>query len=110
MSFAIKPGADIRGLQLPMHKVLVVVTNIYQRHGYETVVTSGLDGTHSAGSWHYYGYALDFRTNHVDKVKLPAMIEETKRSLGSDYFVLFEGDHLHVDARGYIARTFGREA
>jgi hypothetical protein len=38
------------------------------------------------------------------------MIEETKRSLGSDYFVLFEGDHLHVDARGYIARTFGREA
>jgi hypothetical protein len=100
----IKSGADIRGLHLCMRLVLKAVDSVYKRHGYDTVVTSGLDGTHSAGSFHYYGFAVDFRTNHLPVEKIAVIVEDVTAALGEDYFVLFEGDHLHVDARHYVMR------
>jgi len=102
MAFFIKAGVQMNGLMLPMRKVLIAVESIYKRMGYDTVVTSALDGTHSAGSLHYYGYALDFRTRHVAADKISALVDDVKKALGPNYFVLFEGDHLHVDYRAII--------
>ncbi len=72
----IKPGAIIAGLHPVMRSVLREADKIWKAHGEELVVTAGLDGTHSAASWHYYGLALDFRTKYF--------LQPQVRSVGAD--------------------------
>jgi hypothetical protein len=59
----------------------------------EAVITSARDGVHQEDSFHYKGQAIDLRTHHV----LDALTREIKRSLGVDYDVINEGDHIHVE-------------
>lgn len=92
----IKFGVRMAGLQLPMRKVLKEAEKLWKEHGKELVVTAALDGTHSAGSYHYYGYALDFRTRYFSKQKARLIAEKLKKILGQKYTVVFEGNHIHV--------------
>lgn len=92
----IKRGVQLAGLKLPMRKVLKVAEKIWANKGKELVVTSGLDGTHSAGSLHYYGYALDFRTWYFTPAKISSVVFELRRRLGMKYYVAFEKNHIHV--------------
>lgn len=62
-----------------------------------TVVTSGNDSTHKEGSLHYQDRALDFRTHDLTPTQIEAWAQEIKKRLGSDYDVLIESDHLHVE-------------
>jgi hypothetical protein len=109
MPFVIKEGASLRGLQLLMRPVLIEAERIFGSFGLPCVVTSGLDGTHSSGSYHYYGYALDFRSSHIrsktDKSKILALLKE---KLGPKYLVILEAEgtdneHYHIDARGFLS-------
>jgi hypothetical protein len=96
----IKPGANIQGLQLPMRAVLIDANRIWLMHGQELVITGGLDGEHSPGSMHYYGYALDLRTNYfADSDECIDVATELKDALGGRYYVKFESDHIHVHYR-----------
>ena len=92
-----------------MRPVLVAANIVWTRHGQELVVTSGLDGTHSAGSYHYYGFALDLRTRYfitIEEVNEVAedLRQEIRRQAwakfgvhGADaYVVIVEKDHMHV--------------
>ena len=85
------------GLKLPMRKVLKVADAVYKEHGKELVVTSALDGTHSAGSYHYYGYALDFRTRYFDSQDEKTLVaRKIREKLGDKYRVILESTHLHI--------------
>ena len=84
------------GLQLPMREVLKQANWLWKKHGQELVVTSALDGEHSAGSLHYYGYAVDFRTRYFSDLKSQEIVQELQRILGDDYTVIFEVNHIHV--------------
>lgn len=95
----IKAGVIMAGLKIEMRHVLKVAESIYSKHGQQLTVTSALDGEHSCGSLHYYGYALDFRTRFWDKIEAEQVTTELRNELGQDYFVLFEGDHIHVHYR-----------
>lgn len=76
----------------------VVVASVYHDHNYECVITSATEGSHSIGSLHYSGEALDFRTNHIPlKVVLDQMVTDIKLALGGDFDVVLEQDHLHVE-------------
>ena len=92
----IKQGVTMQGLQMEMRHVLKVADSVYKSHGQELVVTSATDGTHSAGSFHYYGYALDFRTRFFTNTKAKQVAHEIRIKLSDGYFVLFEGNHIHV--------------
>jgi hypothetical protein len=97
----IKEGASLSGLQLAMRPALQVAEYVWKEYGEELVVTSGTDGVHSAGSLHYYGYALDFRTRYFDyetKMKVfRDLVYQLRKRQG--FVVLLEKDHIHVEYR-----------
>lgn len=67
------------------------------------VITSGNDSTHSSGSLHYKGRALDFRGNNISLSVGDKFRAEVAARLGDEYDVLFEvfmnaaNNHLHVE-------------
>src|SRR4029079_2332746 len=88
------------GVQLTVTKsiqeILALIVPVYERFGVPCVVTSGTDGTHNEHSKHYLGQALDFRVSNIKPDDLQPLIQGCQKACGQDYFVLFEGDHIHV--------------
>ena len=93
----IKEGASLQGLKIQMRKPLMVAEYLWREQGQELVVTSGTDGTHSAGSLHYYGYALDFRTRYFSDQTKRNLTDTLQKILGSDYDVIEHSTHIHVE-------------
>ena len=93
----IKQGVIMAGLQMPMRKVLIAANDVWKRYGKELVVTSALDGEHSAQSLHYYGYALDFRSRYFDDKEKQYAAENLRKILGSEYHVIEHSTHIHVE-------------
>ena len=91
------------GVRLPREVALVVmvdcVTSVFAAKGFDTWITSGVEGKHSTGSKHYVGHALDWRIKHVPKEFWPEIHREIVGALGGDYDVLLENDppHIHVE-------------
>lgn len=63
----------------------------------ESTVTSVNDGKHMAGSKHYEGNAVDFRTRDMTPTQAEKIKVKMQNSLGKDYDVINEGDHIHVE-------------
>lgn len=94
----VKPGVKLSGLQWgPMSPVIESAIVAYDYFDRLVVITSGLDGVHMPGSRHYEGLALDFRTRHLNWHQKSAVRRSIARNLGSDYDVLLERTHLHVE-------------
>jgi len=64
---------------------------------YVPTVTSGLEGTHSnAMSGHYFARSIDFRSKDVPfELRMP-LKNRAQELLGSDYLVLLEDNHYHI--------------
>ena len=95
----IKEGAILAGLQIQMRKALKAADRIWRDYGEELVVTSGLDGAHSAGSMHYYGYAVDLRTRYFTEDEQLEIRDKLVNELGPSYFVLLHNTHIHIHYR-----------
>jgi hypothetical protein len=90
-------GATIAGLDIRMRPVLIAADRIWKKYGNELVVTCGLNGVHSAGSLHYYGLALDFRTRYFTATEKTAVEREMAADLGDDFDVVMHNTHMHVE-------------
>lgn len=95
MSLQFKEGVELR-VTKTVNEILSLVVPVYEQFGCPCVVTSGTDGTHDEHSKHYLGQALDFRVSNVQPDNLQPLIQTLKKVCGEKYFVLFEGDHIHV--------------
>ena len=93
----IKDGVNIQGLDLRIRPVLIAADKIWKRYGQELVVTCGLDGIHSAGSLHYYGLALDFRTRYFETGTVRYIAESLQKELGKNFDVVLHKSHIHVE-------------
>lgn len=101
----IKPGASIVGLDIRMRPALLACEAVIPEYGkiHNTdivfVITCGLDGTHSAGSLHYYGLAIDVRTRDLRAlgVDIWTIVDELKRILGSSFNVVKHKTHIHIE-------------
>jgi hypothetical protein len=93
----VKAGVIIQGLAPCMRKALIVCERIYHRHGTQFVITSGLDGCHSAGSLHPYGYAIDCRTRDLKSEENRIEVYEQLKSELNEYDVVLEKDHIHIE-------------
>lgn len=93
----IKKGVILAGLRMEMRAVLIVADRIWSINGKELVVTSGLDSAHTAGSLHYYGYAVDLRTRYFDKRKIDKVVFELNEALDENYDVILHSNHIHVE-------------
>ena len=63
----------------------------------EIVVTSLLDGVHSSKSLHYKGLAFDMRTHIYTQYEISKLMGYLKHMLGSNYDVVLEKDHIHIE-------------
>ena len=95
----LKEGVSLVGLQIQMRPVLMGAESIWKSHGREegVTVTAGTDGTHSAGSLHPYGYALDLRTHYWEKPEISKVAIELQDALGDDYDVIIHSTHIHCE-------------
>ena len=98
----IKQGVSLKDLQPQMAIAYAIVQDIYRQLGYGCTITSGNDGTHMAGSCHYTGDALDFRTHHLERPDFRVMMDEIKAALGQEFDVVIENvgepnEHLHIE-------------
>jgi len=63
-------------------------------------ITSAADGKHMAKSLHYVNRAFDVRIrNIVGDIDAEAALwcERLRSTLGKDYDVVLEGDHIHIE-------------
>ena len=102
----IKRGASLAGLHLSMREVLVMADRIWKEHGKELVITCGTDGTHSAGSLHYYGYALDLRSKYFSQATKDQAVAKLGQQLGFDYDVIAHKTHVHVEFQSALKGRF----
>jgi len=65
----LKENVIMCGLNIGMRQFLIIAELIYNNHNQELVITSALDGEHSAGSLHYYGMAVDIRTYYFNETE-----------------------------------------
>ena len=93
----IKEGVILNGLKIEMRPVLIEAETIWKRAGEELVITGGLDGTHSAGSLHYYGFALDLRTRYFSTDVAKTVYGALRASLDDDFDVILHKSHIHVE-------------
>lgn len=97
-----KNGANIWGLDPKMRPALVNADRLWGDNGHELTITSGRDGIHSAGSLHYYGLAVDFRTWEEDGVqwsdeKRRRIAGQLQNMLGRKFDVIPHSTHIHVE-------------
>jgi len=98
----IKESASLAGLDPRVRPILILADDIWTVLGQELVVTSGLDGSHSAGSLHYYGLAVDLRTRYFTVAQAKKAAERLKAQLArvdrddGKYTVLLEQTHIHA--------------
>jgi len=95
--FKLKTGVNPTGIKAELLLVIMVANEVYRDRGYDCVVTSINDSTHSQTSRHYQGCAVDFRTRNFPNDGIAREVtEEIRQRLGRHYMVLFERNHIHV--------------
>jgi hypothetical protein len=93
----IKDGVILAGLKIEMRPVLILAEKIWEKYGQPLTVTCGLDGEHSAGSLHYYGFAVDLRIRDFSEGQRQSAWANLKSKLGIAYDVVLHKTHIHVE-------------
>jgi hypothetical protein len=93
----LKGGVKVEGVSPEIVLAIHAAETVYRERGYDFVVTSILDGKHSAKSLHYVGKAFDCRTRHVPAGERLALLAALKGALGAEFDVVLEKDHVHIE-------------
>ena len=93
----IKKGASLSGIDIRLRPALVAADASFKLIECDFVITSGLDGAHSAGSLHYYGLAFDCRTRHIPNGLVQTVVKEIKTSFPNVFDVVLEINHIHIE-------------
>lgn len=96
-AFRIKPGVQLARLTPQMALGAAIVAEAYIGIGCDCVITSCSDGRHRLGSLHDLGCALDFRTRDLTDGIRDSLVTEIREALGTEFDVVLEADHLHVE-------------
>lgn len=76
---------------------ILIAFDLYQKCKQEFVITSITDGLHKSGSLHYDGLAFDIRTFNLRGISGYEMVDRLKEALGSQFDVVLEPSHIHVE-------------
>ncbi len=96
-SVKIKKGVKSEGTQPEILSAIEKANKVYSDLGSELVITSLGEGKHKKGSLHPKGMAVDLRTRDLSKANQKAAVVRLKETLGSDYDVVLEKNHIHVE-------------
>ena len=92
----LKPGVDLDGVTPRMLDAMVRVCTVMPAPCVVTSATEPAPGR-VEDTLHPAGRALDFRVYHIPNEKRPAVAEAIREALHSDFDVVLEPDHLHVE-------------
>jgi hypothetical protein len=90
-------SVHLAGVHPELLFAIMVVDMLYRTYGEDLIITSVVDGKHSSKSLHYVGFAFDARTSYFTPAILDNVVKEIRASLGFDFDVVVEKDHLHVE-------------
>lgn len=90
----IKAGVDISRLERRTRRGMGIVAGVLAQYGEDIIITETYGGNHSPGSLHYANQAFDIRM--PDK-ETTALSLELMTALGSDFDVVVEPDHIHIE-------------
>jgi len=93
----IKEYVNLTGIRPEMLIALMAAQEAYRKRSAEVIITSALDGQHSATSLHYAGCAVDLRTRHLRGTQAQEIADELNAALGQQYDVIYEGNHIHIE-------------
>lgn len=104
----IKKGVIMAGLHPCMRAVLREGEQIWHALGRPegVTVTSALDGTHGASSWHYFGLAIDFRTRYFSDGDQAEAWQRLREAL-PDYDIVMHPTHIHCEVGNQLAKKLG---
>ncbi len=92
----LKRGVKIVGMSPQIFLAAVVAEKVFAKYQKEKlVITSVTDSKHGRGSKHYVGDAIDLRSRNLSDPK--AATKELKSDLGSEFDVVLESNHIHVE-------------
>ena len=92
----IKPGVSLTGLRTETLAGLMIADQVFADLSEQLTITSCTDGNHSRGSLHYVGLAFDARTRNLTNTP-DAVASRLRGSLGGEFDVVLESDHIHVE-------------
>jgi hypothetical protein len=93
---SLKAGVRIQGVSTELTFAMWIVAEVFRDNNIPLVVTSCVEGTHTRGSEHYQGNAIDLRTRDMPADKVKYVRDVLAQRLGADFQILVEKDHLHV--------------
>ena len=99
-SFSFKDCVETKNVHPKIVRAWWIVAELSEELGIDTVVTSVGDGKHSPNSFHYTDpvQASDFRTWYLPTDEDKAnFVKELRVRLGSEYDVILEKTHLHIE-------------
>lgn len=96
MKLEIKEGVVFQELNDQLFKIMRVYHDAMLLFRVTPVITSSHDGKHLPNSLHYKNLALDLRSRDLNDGQKERLLLEMKSGLGSDYVVVAETDHVHV--------------
>lgn len=98
MALEIKSGVRVQGLRPETLLAIQVIEGAYRDAGISVAtLTAAIDGKHMPGSLHYVGCAVDFRIRDIPQEQREPLRASIARRLTSDYDVVLEGDHFHIE-------------
>uniref|UniRef100_A0A6M3Y334 Peptidase n=1 Tax=viral metagenome TaxID=1070528 RepID=A0A6M3Y334_9ZZZZ len=90
----IKAGVDISRLRPEIRRKLrKIAQTVWACDNQELVITSTYEGNHNESSLHYVNLAIDIRRDQA----MSYSFKELKRTLGADYDVVQEANHIHIE-------------
>ena len=93
----IKLGAKINGIQPEMAIAYTICCSVCSKYGVPCVLTEGTGGKHMSHSKHYIGMALDIRKRDLPKDQVVDFVRDLKAALGSQFDVVDEPTHFHIE-------------
>lgn len=93
----IKENVILQGLHPIFRKVFVYLDKLYKQYGVELVITCGLDGEHSPGSKHYFGFAIDIRIRDFNDIEKQIVYKKIKNDLKLFFDVILHPTHIHIE-------------
>lgn len=102
----IGPKALTRGISAEIACIIPAIDRVFAKQNITPTLTSGTDRTHSRGSLHYIGNAIDIWWADMESTegrRLEWIVYEEingfpkSAAIPPDYDVIFEGDHIHVE-------------
>ena len=96
----LKNDVLVSGVQPEILLCLMIIEPLFEDHGVNMVITSCRDGEHSQNSKHKLGCAVDIRSRELDDADKVSLAQSIRAALTSEYFVLLEDDHFHIQFNG----------